>query len=346
MNKSFVTIPRPVLESLLPHGAALQLFAWILSRAEGEARQGHARGRRIDLAPGEVVFAARKVGRELGLSYKAVRCALELLERRTLVRCRGAQSRAHLGAQNGSIVSVVNFNSYGELYQGEGRIMGRITGRNIETDRAHNGAHNGAQNASENVPVIEPPYVQNGEGMGRIMGRTEGRNTPPGEAKSGPETAGNEGASLQDINNIYLKNSSNLNTTGISKERNLKNNCSFSEDDAEVPDEPGTLRGRKYKISGRRAAAFELFWEAFGHKVGRAQAIDAWYLIPTLNNKLMEKILAAARHYAQVERPAILARGGTPKWPQGWINDRRWEDECQVTPEEDYSFLERFGGSA
>lgn len=346
MNKSFVTIPRPVLESLLPHGAALQLFAWILSRAEGEARQGHARGRRIDLAPGEVVFAARKVGRELGLSYKAVRCALELLERRTLVRCRGAQSRAHLGAQNGSIVSVVNFNSYGELYQGEGRIMGRITGRNIETDRAHNGAHLGAQNASENVPVIEPPYVQNGEGMGRIMGRTEGRNTPLGEARNSPETAGNEGASLQDINNIYLKNSSNLNTTGISKERNLKIYSAFSEDEAETVEEPGVLRGRKCRIAGKRAAAFERFWEAFAYKKDRAQAIDAWAQIPTLTDRLMAKICEAARHYAQVERPAIIARGGTPKYAQGWLNDRRWEDECQVTPEEDYSFLERFGGSA
>ena len=67
---NYVHLPRPVLEALLPHGAALQLFCWILSHAHGEARQGHARGRRIDLAPGEVVFAARRVGQELGLSYK------------------------------------------------------------------------------------------------------------------------------------------------------------------------------------------------------------------------------------------------------------------------------------
>lgn len=338
MNKSFVTMPRLVLESLLPHGAALQLFCWILARAEGEARQVVVKGRKLDLAPGEVVLGARSVGRDLGLSYKAVRCALELLERKTFIRCRGAQSGAQLGAHNGSVVSIVNFNSYGELYMCEGRTKGRTDGRTAAEDRAHQGAHLTA----ENVPVIEPPYVQNGEGMGR----TKGRTTTPEKPESSQGEAGNGAASLQDINNIYLKRDSNLNTIGSSKEKNLKNNCSFSEDDAEVPDEPGTLRGRKFKISGRRATAFLMFWEAFDHKVGKAQAIDAWAQIPTLNNKLMEKILAAARHYAQVERPAILARGGTPKWAQGWINDRRWEDECQVQPEEDYSFLERFGGTA
>lgn len=335
--KSVVAIPRPVLESLLPHGAALQLFCWILARAEGEARQVVVKGRKLNLAPGEVVLGARSVGRDLGLSYKAVRCAQELLERKTFIRNRGAQAGAQLGAHNGSVISVVNFNSYGELYRGEGRTTGRTNGRTATEDRAHQGAHL----AAENVPVIEPPYAQNGEDMGRTMGRTTQAEKP----ENGPGEAGSGGASLQDINNIYLKRDSNLNTTGISKEKNLKNNCSFSEDDAEVPDEPGTLRGRKYKISEKRAQAFMLFWEAFDHKVGKAQAIDAWAQIPRLTNKLMEKILAAARHYAKVERPAILARGGTPKWAQGWINDRRWEDECQVQPEEDYSFLERFGGA-
>lgn len=331
--KSVVAIPRPVLESLLPHGAALQLFCWILARAEGEARQVVVKGRKLNLAPGEVVLGERSVGHDLGLTRKAVRCALELLARKTFIRARGAQSGAQLGAHNGSVVSVVNFNSYGELY--------RIEGPTLGTTMAKNRAHHGAHLAAENVPVIEPPYAQKGEDMGPTLGPS----TTPEKPENAPGEAGSGGASLQDINNIYLKRDSNLNTTGISKEKNLKNNCSFSEDDAEVPDEPGTLRGRKYKISERRAQAFMLFWEAFDHKVGKAQAIDAWAQIPRLTNKLMEKILAAARHYAKVERPAILARGGTPKWAQGWINDRRWEDECQVQPEEDYSFLERFGGA-
>jgi hypothetical protein len=119
----------------------------------------------------------------------------------------------------------------------------------------------------------------------------------------------------------------------------------FSEDEAETAEEPGVLRGRKCRIAGKRAAAFERFWEAFAYKKDRAQAIDAWAQIPTLTDRLVAKICEAARHYAQVERPAILARGGTPKYAQGWLNDRRWEDECQLPEEEDYSFLERFGGA-
>lgn len=338
MNKSFVTMPRPVLESLLPHGAALQLFCWILARAEGEARQVVVKGRKLDLAPGEVVLGARSVGRDLGLSHKAMRCALELLERKTFIRCRGAQSGAQLGAHNGSVVSIVNFNSYGELYRGEGHTNGHTMGHTTH----QNGAHHGAHLAAENVPVIEPPYIQKGETMGHTMGHT----TTPEKPESGQETAVNGGASLQDINNIYLKRGSNLNTTGISKERNLKMYSAFSEDDAETVEEPGVLRGRKCRIAGKRAAAFERFWEAFAYKKDRAQAIDAWAQIPTLTDRLVAKICEAARHYAQVERPAILARGGTPKYAQGWLNDRRWEDECQLPEEEDYSFLERFGGTA
>jgi hypothetical protein len=341
MDRSRVQIPRAVLEALLPHGAALQLFAWLLAHAHGEARRGHARGRSIDLAPGEVVLGARSVGRELGLSYKAVRCALELLERMALVTCRGAQSRAHLGAQNGSVVSLINPCAYLHFSDGEGRITGRIT----EEAGAQSRAQTGAQNALEKVPVIEPPYMQHDNEEGRITGRTIGRTSPGESPENGLAEAENGGATNKDIN-ISLKNTSYPNSKGSSKERNLKVYSAISEDEAGSADEPGTLRGRKCTLKGKRASTFLLFWEAFDYKKDRAQAIDAWAQIPTLTNMLVEKICAAARRYATVERPAILARGGTPKYAQGWLNDRRWEDECQIPPEEDYSFLERFGGSA
>lgn len=343
---NYVHLPRPVLEALLPHGAALQLFCWILSHAHGQARQAVVKGRKLDLKPGEVVLGTRSVGRELGLTHKAVRCALEFLERKTFVLCRGAHAGAQLGAHQGSVVSIVNFNCYGELYRGEGHTNGHTMGHTRTEIGAHQRAQLGAHQPAENVPVIEPPYMQNSEGMGHTTGHTNGRTVATGRPENGPGEAENGGTSLQDINNIYLKNTSNLNTTGISKEKKLKNNCSYFSGEVETPAETDTLVGRKHSISGKRARAFEAFWAAFDHKVGRAQAIDAWAQIPRLTDALMEKILAAARHYAQVERPAILARGGTPKWPQGWINDRRWEDECQVPQDEDYSFLERFGGTA
>lgn len=337
MDQSRVQIPRAVLEALLPHGAALQLFAWLLAHAHGEARDCVVKGRRLHLLAGEVVLGERSVGRDLGLTRKAVRCALELLERKTFIRCRGAQAGAQLGAHNGAVVSLVNPASYFLLQQGEGPTMGPTEGPTL----ANHGAHHGAHLAPEKVPVIEPPYLQNGEAMGPTMGPTS-----PGECpENGPAEAENGGATNKDIN-IYLKNTSHLNSKGISKEKRLKVYSAIFEDEAGSADEPGTLRGRKCTLIGKRASTFLLFWEAFDYKKDRAQAIDAWAQIPTLTNMLVEKICAAARHYATVERPAILARGGTPKYAQGWLNDRRWEDECQLPPEEDYSFLERFGGSA
>lgn len=36
--------------------------------------------------------------------------------------------------------------------------------------------------------------------------------------------------------------------------------------------------------------------------------------------------MSAAELYA-MQRPGILDRGGTPKMAEGWLTDRRWEDE-------------------
>lgn len=74
---------------------------------------------------------------------------------------------------------------------------------------------------------------------------------------------------------------------------------------------------------------FEIFWEAFGDKRGRAPAWNAWLKIKGLDRKLMETIIAGARRYAS-QRQAILANKGTPKMAQGWLSDRRWEDEDAV----------------
>lgn len=84
--------------------------------------------------------------------------------------------------------------------------------------------------------------------------------------------------------------------------------------------------GKRRRIEGRRKAAFEQFWEAFGYKKGKAEAIDAWAAIPELTNALMEQILEAAKREA-ARRPELIAQGKTPIYPQGWITGRRWEDE-------------------
>lgn len=91
-------------------------------------------------------------------------------------------------------------------------------------------------------------------------------------------------------------------------------------------DPPLKIQGKKKTLSGKRAESFLRWWEAFGDKRGKAEAVDAWAEIPELTASLVEKIIAAAGRYAG-ERPTMLAQGRTPKMAQGWITGRRWEDE-------------------
>jgi hypothetical protein len=86
------------------------------------------------------------------------------------------------------------------------------------------------------------------------------------------------------------------------------------------------LSAKKRKLKGKRLEAFKLFWKAFGYTKGRAGAIDSWLNIPELTDPLVAEICRSAELEA-VERPSILAQGKSPKFAQGWITDRRWEDE-------------------
>lgn len=76
-----------------------------------------------------------------------------------------------------------------------------------------------------------------------------------------------------------------------------------------------------------KAETFDLFWAAFADKRGRAPAWKAWCRIPRLDLVLAEAIVQAAMVYAAA-RPALVERGGTPKMAEGWLTDRRWEDEA------------------
>jgi hypothetical protein len=83
---------------------------------------------------------------------------------------------------------------------------------------------------------------------------------------------------------------------------------------------------KKRKLTGKRLEAFKLVWEAFGYKKGRAGAIDAFLDIPSMTDGMVSEICAAAK-VANIERSAIIAKGSTPIFLQGWISGRRWEDE-------------------
>lgn len=83
------------------------------------------------------------------------------------------------------------------------------------------------------------------------------------------------------------------------------------------------------KLEGETLNRFNRFWSAFDDKRGKAAAADAWLKVePTIrkNLDLFHRILAAARAYAN-NRSDLVADGKTPKMAEGWLNDRRWEDD-------------------
>jgi hypothetical protein len=75
-----------------------------------------------------------------------------------------------------------------------------------------------------------------------------------------------------------------------------------------------------------RREDFERFWDAFSYKKSREQAWKSWRKITHYKPELVEVIIAAAKGEA-ARRPSLKAEGLTPKMAQGWITDKRWEDE-------------------
>jgi hypothetical protein len=86
------------------------------------------------------------------------------------------------------------------------------------------------------------------------------------------------------------------------------------------------LTKKKKKLTGKRLETFERFWIAFDHKRGKAEAADAWIEIPKLTDALVETIIKAAMLEA-TNRPELIKNNMTPKWAEGWIRGKRWEDE-------------------
>lgn len=86
------------------------------------------------------------------------------------------------------------------------------------------------------------------------------------------------------------------------------------------------LTKRKRKLTGKRLETFNLFWNAFDYKTGKAEAADSWLDIPAMTDNLVQRIVGAAKQEA-MRRPDLRATGKTPKMAQGWLSARRWEDE-------------------
>lgn len=87
---------------------------------------------------------------------------------------------------------------------------------------------------------------------------------------------------------------------------------------------------RRRKLTGPRLGRFNLFWTTYGYAKGKAETADAWIDLEAgyangIPERVYQQIIEAARHEAQ-GRQALLDKGRSPKWPQGWLSGRRWED--------------------
>ena len=97
------------------------------------------------------------------------------------------------------------------------------------------------------------------------------------------------------------------------------------------------LTKKKRQLKGKRLETFNRFWAAFAYPKGKAESADAWLDIPTLTDALVDEIVTAATAEA-LNRASVIADGRTPKFAQGWLSGRRWEDKViqlqNMTPEE------------
>lgn len=112
------------------------------------------------------------------------------------------------------------------------------------------------------------------------------------------------------------------------------------------PEEPfyKTKKGRLLK--GEKLTAFNAFWKSYGYGQGKAAAGDSF--LDVYSPAVFPEMLAGAKRECE-NRPAVLKKGRTPKYAQGWLTERRWEDEIDIkggtsgkTEERDTEFREMF----
>jgi phage replication O-like protein O len=112
--------------------------------------------------------------------------------------------------------------------------------------------------------------------------------------------------------------------------KKVKTKDTITKDKKNIPDsnESGNyyLTKKKRKLTDKRLFTFNVFWEKFNYKKGKADAADAWYDIKPMTNNLVNEIYLAAEYEAR-KRSEIIEKGRSPKWAQGWLTSRRWEDE-------------------
>ena len=107
-----------------------------------------------------------------------------------------------------------------------------------------------------------------------------------------------------------------------------KNTASGDADEVNAGNNQTYISKKKKKLSGKIHQDFIEFWDAFDFRKGKAEAADAFLAV--YSTDLIDDIIDGARCEAKA-RQNPLNQGKTPKWAEGWLSGRRWEDE-QDTP--------------
>lgn len=84
---------------------------------------------------------------------------------------------------------------------------------------------------------------------------------------------------------------------------------------------------RSPSASKQADEGFALFWDAYGKKTGKQNAISQWKKIRP-DAELLNVILQAAKVYAGSNEPKFR------KDPERWLKERRWEDEAITTSQQ------------
>ena len=111
-------------------------------------------------------------------------------------------------------------------------------------------------------------------------------------------------------------------------EKNEENVCSASGDASNANSSSKSYCG----LSGVSLDQFNQFMDTFAYKRNKKRAAEAWKGMGAISDELFQKILAGASRYAKSRR-GLKEKGLTPKMPDGWLADQRWEDELSTPPQ-------------
>lgn len=297
MERGYVKLWRKTLDSgLLENGPAWQLFGYLLLNAAHRPHRRIIGGSIFELQPGQVLFSRETAAKKLRLGVQQIRTALKNLQNLEILTINSTNK--------GTVISLINWHKYNDEQPAPNQQTNQCltSGQpapNQQTDPTNLKNKNGSIKEIKNINIYSASDPTEGDGL---------LTAKPAPADAGavhtPESA-SDSAPQQACKPMSRK----ARTAAKAAEST----------------EPFLLTKKGRKLTGKRLAAFEAFWEAYALKKGKVEAADAWLDIPSLTDGLVARICDAARQEAQA-RQLIEAKGGTPKWAQGWISGRRWED--------------------